>query len=61
MAEAGLHLLRDVDLRREISQNAACDAAERFTIERQVAEYMDCYNAILARVREVSPRAASLG
>ncbi len=47
MAAAGRDILRDRDLWRSMSDNAARDARERFSMEQVVAQYEDFYRFVV--------------
>ena len=47
MADASLYLLKNRNLHEHISLNAAQDARDRFTIERQMNNYLSFYESIL--------------
>ena len=53
MAECILQLLRDDSLRRQLGENAARDARERFDLNRQAEDYLAWYRDIVeARAQE---------
>ncbi len=60
MAEAGLYLLQEEELRGQISRNARREATRCFTSERQAQEYLRFYETVLARAPEAPPRTTSL-
>jgi glycosyltransferase involved in cell wall biosynthesis len=50
MAERILSLLENDDLRREMRERAAEDAAHRFGMERMVKNYFSFYESILKKL-----------
>jgi glycosyltransferase involved in cell wall biosynthesis len=47
-SQAAFVLLSDTGLRRRLSENAAIDASQRFSLQLQVTRYLDWYAQILA-------------